>query len=240
MRGVRGGEGRSQGEGGGVNKFPMARPATEKADFRPALPLGFKPGVNGTHMQKLTYAEQLRHPNWQRKRLEALSAAGFSCAQCFGTDVTLHVHHKRYLKGRMAWEYELDELSVLCEDCHKDEHEEQEIRERLLAELNQRRRKIDVFFAAGAAFVDDDEQRGDRADAIGHFVDRSPLAYWGARLGWLLVERAMYDWVKAGHAPSSALALRFEDSFDRLWQDENELSSAMRALGLSPCGAQTK
>lgn len=45
-----------------MNSFPMARVAPEKADFRPALPLGFLPGVNGTHMTKMSYSEQLKHP----------------------------------------------------------------------------------------------------------------------------------------------------------------------------------
>jgi hypothetical protein len=73
-------------------------------------------------MQELTYSEQLRHPNWQRRRLEMLNAAGFVCQCCKTVDKTLHVHHKQYFKGRMAWEYEDKELLVLCEDCHTQEH----------------------------------------------------------------------------------------------------------------------
>lgn len=38
----------------------MARVAPEKADFRPALPLGFLPGVNGTHMDNDEMLRQLR------------------------------------------------------------------------------------------------------------------------------------------------------------------------------------
>lgn len=74
-------------------------------------------------MTKLTYSEQLRHPNWQRRRLEALTAADWSCQACAAKDETLHVHHKQYFKGRMAWEYSLDELQVLCEACHQYEHD---------------------------------------------------------------------------------------------------------------------
>jgi len=29
-----------------------------------------------------TYAEKLKHPLWQRKRLEILNRDGFKCAQC--------------------------------------------------------------------------------------------------------------------------------------------------------------
>ncbi len=73
-------------------------------------------------MMKMAYRDQLLHPNWQRKRLEMLEAAGWECASCGGAERTLHVHHKRYVKGRMAWEYEADELEVLCESCHKEAH----------------------------------------------------------------------------------------------------------------------
>jgi hypothetical protein len=73
---------------------------------------------------KLSYIEQLRHPNWQRKRLEMLASNDWTCAKCAAVDKELHVHHLRYVKGRMAWEYEDEELQVLCNACHKLTHEE--------------------------------------------------------------------------------------------------------------------
>jgi hypothetical protein len=73
-------------------------------------------------MDKMTYGQQLKHPNWQRKRLERLSEAAFECENCGDKNTTLHVHHKRYIKGRLAWEYGSDELMVLCEPCHEEEH----------------------------------------------------------------------------------------------------------------------
>lgn len=35
----------------------------------------------------------------------------------------LHIHHKYYKDGLMAWEYENDALVTLCEDCHTEEHQ---------------------------------------------------------------------------------------------------------------------
>lgn len=90
-------------------EFRAARVAPEKAVFRPALPLRSLPGSIGRTMLKMAYRDQLLHPNWQRKRLEMLEAAGWECTSCGGAEKTLHVHHKRYVKGRMAWEYEADE-----------------------------------------------------------------------------------------------------------------------------------
>jgi len=86
-------------------------------------------------MAKMTYAEQLRHPNWQRRRLEILNFSNFSCGNCGDSESTLNVHHKYYRKGRMAWEYEDHELIALCERCHKDEHWEKELLEQILVEL---------------------------------------------------------------------------------------------------------
>lgn len=70
----------------------------------------------------MSYAEQLKHPFWQRKRLEILQRSDFSCESCGDTEKTLSVHHKRYIKGRMAREYDGSELDALCVDCHQREH----------------------------------------------------------------------------------------------------------------------
>lgn len=70
----------------------------------------------------LTYSEQLRHPLWQRKRLRILERDGWMCVACCAADRSLHVHHRVYLKGRLAWEYDDSDLKTLCEDCHKVHH----------------------------------------------------------------------------------------------------------------------
>lgn len=100
-----------------------SRVAPEKAVFRPALAMPSLPAFTGEHMAtKLTYREQLLHPNWQRKRLEVMQRDEFRCQRCMDTEATLHVHHKQYAKGRMAWEYPTDELVTLCEVCHEGMH----------------------------------------------------------------------------------------------------------------------
>jgi hypothetical protein len=69
-----------------------------------------------------TYGELLANPQWQRRRLHMLERAGWMCCRCFETDEQLHVHHKRYVRGRKPWEYADDELLVLCSTCHTREH----------------------------------------------------------------------------------------------------------------------
>ena len=115
--------------------FATARVAPEKAVFRPVLPLAPMPGMTEMQMATMTYREQLLHPNWQRKRLEILQRDDFHCQCCYDSDSTLHVHHKRYVKGRMAWEYPNDELVTLCEGCHGVVHEQEGAFRELMAKL---------------------------------------------------------------------------------------------------------
>lgn len=72
----------------------------------------------------LTYAEKLKSPKWQKKRLEILNLRGFKCELCNNEEKELHVHHRFYLKGRQPWQYDNDIFQVLCSDCHEKQHKE--------------------------------------------------------------------------------------------------------------------
>jgi hypothetical protein len=66
------------------------------------------------------YRERLLDPRWQRLKNDALMKADYTCQECESKDRTLHVHHLWYRKNTLPWEYELDELRVLCDKCHED------------------------------------------------------------------------------------------------------------------------
>lgn len=68
----------------------------------------------------MTKAEEYKHPKWQAMRLKTLERFEFKCCVCDDTEKTLHVHHKRYPKGKRVWECSENDLMVLCEDCHKE------------------------------------------------------------------------------------------------------------------------
>lgn len=68
-----------------------------------------------------TYREKLLDPRWQRKRLEVLNRADFSCRRCGTRTETLHVHHGYYEKDVEPWDYPMDSLHCLCEFCHEIE-----------------------------------------------------------------------------------------------------------------------
>jgi 5-methylcytosine-specific restriction endonuclease McrA len=65
------------------------------------------------------YAEKLKDPRWQKKRLEIFERDGWKCVACKSTDNSLNVHHLQYRKGKDPWDYSGFELATLCEPCHK-------------------------------------------------------------------------------------------------------------------------
>lgn len=73
--------------------------------------------------EKLSYAEMLKDPRWQKRKTEILSRDKFTCQLCGDTENTLHVHHKYYLENHKPWEYSDSALITLCEDCHSWIHD---------------------------------------------------------------------------------------------------------------------
>lgn len=68
----------------------------------------------------MTYSEKLRHPLWQKKRLQILQRDDWACRSCGTKTKNLQVHHIVYCgKGTNPWDYADDLLQSLCEDCHE-------------------------------------------------------------------------------------------------------------------------
>ena len=78
-------------------------------------------------MSNKSYFEKLKDPRWQKKRLEVLNFYEFTCQMCSDNKETLHVHHKEYFKGHEPWDYEIRQLTVLCENCHESSHSQKDI-----------------------------------------------------------------------------------------------------------------
>ena len=70
------------------------------------------------------YAQKLRDPRWQKKRLEILKRDEWTCQKCFDSGSTLAVHHRDYLLNTDPWDYPNDLLITLCEECHDNERTE--------------------------------------------------------------------------------------------------------------------
>lgn len=68
----------------------------------------------------MTYAQKLKDPRWQKKRLLILNRDKFTCTNCGSEDKTLHIHHLVYENGGNPWDSPDDNLLTLCEDCHEE------------------------------------------------------------------------------------------------------------------------
>lgn len=87
--------------------------------------------------EMMNYAQQIKDPRWQRKRLEVLELHNFQCQKCRSKDEELHVHHPFYKRWAMIWEYDKKELECLCHKCHKDGHEiDEQIKKELAICIN--------------------------------------------------------------------------------------------------------
>ena len=78
-------------------------------------------------MTQKSYWQKLQDPRWQKLRLKAMEAANFSCEICGNNETTLNVHHKEYFKWHEPYDYNIGQLSVLCEDCHELQHDNLDI-----------------------------------------------------------------------------------------------------------------
>lgn len=70
--------------------------------------------------KKETYKELLKNPRWIKRRNEILTRDKNTCQFCGKSDRYLHVHHKRYEKGKKPWEYDDADLICICEKCHEN------------------------------------------------------------------------------------------------------------------------
>ena len=76
----------------------------------------------------MTYSQALQSPEWLAFRqdfIESRTKDGEAlCDEC-GEDTpagTLHVHHRVYHLGKLPWEYEFEDLRLLCKSCHELVH----------------------------------------------------------------------------------------------------------------------
>ena len=80
--------------------------------------------IEKTNKQRKPYAkyeEQLKDNKWKAFRWFVLKVRGESCEIC-GETKNLQVHHIKYIPNKMAWEYNVTQVMVVCRECHKKIH----------------------------------------------------------------------------------------------------------------------
>lgn len=67
----------------------------------------------------MNYKDQIKHSNWQKKRLEIMQRDSFKCTICGNGEKQLHIHHLYYLPNTMIWEYDNESLKTVCFEHHE-------------------------------------------------------------------------------------------------------------------------
>jgi hypothetical protein len=67
--------------------------------------------------------EKYLDPLWQRKKTEIQIRDNFTCMQCNAQHRQLHVHHNYYELNKDPWDYPDLCFYLLCDICHKEEHD---------------------------------------------------------------------------------------------------------------------
>ena len=69
------------------------------------------------------YAKLLDDPRWKEYGTAIRREARNGCQCCKRSDLITHIHHLFY-DGRKPWEYERQDVALLCEGCHTKLHQE--------------------------------------------------------------------------------------------------------------------
>jgi 5-methylcytosine-specific restriction endonuclease McrA len=92
-------------------------------------------------VKRLSYTEQLNTPEWAAKRLKIFKRDGYKCQTC-GSKKGLQCHHKKYIKGKMAWEVPDVFLETVCEPCHREIHKDTHINVFIAKDKAKRKRQM--------------------------------------------------------------------------------------------------
>lgn len=79
------------------------------------------PAKEDNHDTYIIYKEQMKDERWLAFRKFVLAVRGERC-ECCNRTTHLQIHHLQYQKKRLAWEYTVNDVRVLCMDCHKKVH----------------------------------------------------------------------------------------------------------------------
>jgi len=99
-------------------------------------------------MENKSYAEKLKNPRWQKKRLEIFQRDQFRCMECFSDEKSLQVHHIAY-KGKNPWDTPNNLLITYCYECHQKEEDKLKAAGEMFVKImradGQRSREIEYF-----------------------------------------------------------------------------------------------
>ena len=71
----------------------------------------------------MAYSDDIKSGKWQRLRLEVMQRDQVRCRAC-KCENNLNVHHLYYESGKHIYDYEIESLVTLCENCHSKLHKD--------------------------------------------------------------------------------------------------------------------
>lgn len=174
-------------------------------------------------MASEAYLKLLRDPRWQRLRLEVMKRDDFTCTSCGDNDRTLHIHHKRYVRGGKPWDSPAEDLTTLCESCHETITAALPIAKEALIHLDSRTLTRLCGMMVGLAF----RQRQTHILRSVEFADYEMIDAFARDVGLMADNVALL--VQDGRIDLKALAAREDEILARLEAaDLAEMSKAER------------
>jgi hypothetical protein len=131
------------------------------------------------------------------------------------TTKPLNVHHKRYRRGAKPWEYEANELIVLCEDCHEEWHQIKDLLTSAIGELDVD--TLRILLGLAEAYLLSDEKIGPLK--IRDYSHLHGIAAWAAdrQIPW----SAMYDKFKSGEPITADFLTELSEEMEKIRFGEN-------------------
>ena len=74
-------------------------------------------------LYNMAYSDDIKSGKWQRLRLEVMQRDQFRCRAC-KCENNLNVHHLYYESDKHIYDYEIESLVTLCENCHSKLHKD--------------------------------------------------------------------------------------------------------------------
>ena len=175
----------------------------------------------------MSYSEDLKNPQWQRKRLQQLDAAKWECSECGTGKRTLEVHHCWYERDTKPWEYPDECYRVLCSICHDNWHAAKLECDKLFANysMTQLEQAAGLLVGLNCASLMQDFEVTRRHDAL--FVTGLIRGWWGpVQYTNSLIDAALLK-IAEGHVPfmlstrvQEVIPCREEHSFVCRWIEE--------------------
>ena len=106
----------------------------------------YSENLSNVYHKNKTYNELLTRQEWYNFRNKVINDRGYICEFCKKKH-NLQIHHKLYYKKPdkekiEPWLYNMDEVLLLCDNCHKSIHKKNKIKVYYISYADYNHRKV--------------------------------------------------------------------------------------------------